>query len=94
MAKNIVNISSAGAITRTAEASSTALVDAMAVLVADAETPTEEHVTDADEALTAFLAANAAEVAGQVTIAYDTTLTQNQIKDGVRAILKQIEGIS
>lgn len=94
MARHVVTISTAGAISRPGEASSAALEAAIAVLVADADTPTEAHVTDANDALTAYLAANAAEIAGQVTISYDTTATQNQIKEGARALLRQIEGIA
>ncbi len=94
MAKNVVAVSSVNAVTRSSVASSADLEAAMAVLVADGALPTQAHVTTADAALTAFLAANTAEHTGQLVISYDTTLTQNQIHEAVRLALKQIEGIS
>ena len=94
MAKHIVNISSAGAVNRPGVAASTDLEAAMAVLVADGAAPTEAHVTDADAALTAYLAVQTAETAGQLTVVYDTTMTLNQVKAALKVALLQIEGIS
>lgn len=44
--------------------------------------------------LVADAAALAVTQAGQVIVQYDTTLTKNQIRDAINALLGQIEGTS
>lgn len=51
-------------------------------------------VTSTNTALTAYLASATTAQAGEVVIAYDTTLTKNQIVIALAALLQQIEGIN
>lgn len=80
-----------------AVADSTALAAAMAVLVADGASPTQAHVTTANNALTTYLAAVVtyqtavqASVAGNLVLIVDTAVltTSNKIKGAVKAALQ------
>lgn len=93
MANTIVAYSSTAQVSRSGgNPDATALSAAMAVLVADAASPTQAHVTTANNALTAYLAAATTAQAGSVLISYDPTLTKNQIKSALAALMQQIEG--
>lgn len=93
MAQKIVAVSSAGAVSRSPDfPASTDVAAAVAVLVADAASPTEAHVTDLNDAWTPFLASETLSRAGQLSISYDSTMTLNQIKASVKEALVMIEG--
>lgn len=64
----------------------TALAAAIAVLVADAEAPTEAHVTTANAAHTVFITPH-------VVVTYDTTAvtTMNQLKRALDAVLRRAQ---
>lgn len=74
-----------------------ALAAAIAVLVADGASPTQAHVTTANNALTAFAAdlASGVPVAHRdVVISFDasTVVTKTALREAVRSILQAVEG--
>lgn len=76
-----------------------ALSAAIAVLVADGASPTQAHVTTANDALTAFaadLAAGTPSANRDVIISYDaaTVVTKTALREAVRSALQVIEGSS
>lgn len=95
MAYNTVQYSSAKQVSRKGDNFTQATLNAsMAVLVGQGAAPTQAQVNIVDADWTAYKAGLAVTQAGQVIIQYDTTLSQNQILEGVRALLKLIEGTS
>ena len=69
---------------------STALAAAMAVLVADGAAPTQAHVTTANNALTAYLAAVSSNTGANLVLIVDTAVltTSNKISSAVKAALQ------
>lgn len=73
-----------------------ALVAAMAVLVADAASPTQAHVTTADAALTAYLAdvpaGRPANTDVIVSVDAATVVTRSRLRQALRRIERIFEG--
>lgn len=70
-----------------------ALVAAMAVLVADAASPTQAHVTTADAALTAYLADAAPGVPANTDVVVSVDVANVVTRSALRAALRRVEQI-